>query len=333
MANIYQQAVSRRKLYYLAGMFILFVCTLLVRGTIRVPMGEAGDAIYSKTIDGQAEYLELTELSQGDTRLSGAAINLLLTGTRGIVVCGLWNYAMEKAKKHEWNELDTTVKSITTLQPHFTSPWLFQSWNIAYNVSVEMDSLDDMYYYIARGINILAEGEDQNRRNPDLRWNMGFYYQNKFSVSDKVTTLRCLYQMSCMTEEDRNSERLINPENGEINKQAFTEFCRKNPQLIRRLKESAIRMDRGEYKTLAESPLDVVDFLKRNRSIPSRYIKGSSELATRLKQFPVFPEYDPGHQVNELPWNVELRDHQSDAFCKKARLVYEIQQYCSSTKS
>ena len=53
-----------------------------------------------------------------------------------------------------------------------------------------MDRLDDMYFYIARGFPVLAEGESLNRNNPDLRYNVGFYYQNKFGVSDRVTTLR-----------------------------------------------------------------------------------------------------------------------------------------------
>ena len=46
-------------------------------------------------------------------------------------------------------------------QPHFIT-WIFQGENIAYNVSVEMHGSGDMYYYIARGIELLAEGERRN---------------------------------------------------------------------------------------------------------------------------------------------------------------------------
>ena len=92
-----------------------------------------------------------------------------LTGSRGLATCVLWNNAIEKQKKNQWNELEVLVRSLTRLQPHFITPWLFQSWNLAYNVSVESDRVSDKYFYITRGIELLAEGERQNRDNPDLR--------------------------------------------------------------------------------------------------------------------------------------------------------------------
>ena len=39
-----------------------------------------------------------------------------------------------------------------------------------------------MYFYIARGIELLAEGERRNQRSPDMRYQIAFYYQNKFGV-------------------------------------------------------------------------------------------------------------------------------------------------------
>jgi hypothetical protein len=268
------------------------------------------------TLDGRAKIHELTELQQGDKELGGAAIQLLLTGSRGLAVSALWNNAIEKQRRQEWNELDISVNSITKLQPHFTAPWLFQSWNLTYNVSVEMDRLNDMYFYIARGISVLAEGESLNRNNPDLRYNMGFYYQNKFGVSDRVTTLRCLYQLSCLPEEDRDAERLRNPDRS-VNQQAFEDFCRANPQLVRRMKETRIPLDGSEEKArpLASSPEAVVAFLEANRKVPSRYKPGTRELNDRLKQFPVFPDL-AGQPVppGELDYKATHADHESDAF-------------------
>ena len=140
----------------------------------------------------------MTEKSQGEMELTGSAGRLLLTGSRGLMICGLWYTAIEMQKKHEWNQVELYVRLITKLQPHFIAPWMYQSWNLAYNVSVEMDNLGDMYFYIARGIGLLAEGESVNRYNPDMRHFIAFYYQNKFGVSDKVTTLRCLLELSCV---------------------------------------------------------------------------------------------------------------------------------------
>src|SRR5260221_105746 len=85
-------------------------------------------------------------------------------------------------------------------QPHFLPPWLFQSWNLSYNVSVESDRVRDKYFYIGKGIQLLAEGERANRvrcteprpsdrlepyevGHPDMRYWVGFYYMNKFGTS------------------------------------------------------------------------------------------------------------------------------------------------------
>ena len=90
-------------------------------------------------------------------------MRLLLTGSRGVAVTFLWYNAMDKQKRHEWNELELLIQSITKLQPYFITPWLFQSWNLAFNVSVECDQPKDKYVYVVRGLALLAEGERRNR--------------------------------------------------------------------------------------------------------------------------------------------------------------------------
>jgi hypothetical protein len=162
----------------------------------------------------------------------------------------------------------------------------------------------------------LAEGDNVNRNNPDLRYWVGFYYQNKFGQSDKVTTLRCLVQLSCIPDKDRNPEDLLNP-NRSVNLEKFEEFCAKNPQLVRRLKETRIVVDGNEERArpLAYSPNEVITFLRNNRKLPSRYKGGTHELADRLAQFPVFPEMsgEPG-EAEEISWRDHVGDEKSDAF-------------------
>ena len=129
------------------------------------------------------------------------------TGSRGAAVTILWKAAIDKQMKNEWNELELIVRSLTKLQPHFLTPWLFQSWNLAYNVSVESDRVKDKYFYITRGIELLAQGERLNRDNPDMRRWIGFYLQNKFGVADETNTLRSLYQLSCIDPQEREPSR------------------------------------------------------------------------------------------------------------------------------
>lgn len=327
MANVHQRAAARRKLIYFGIIAVLFGVTIFVRGVVALPLSGLKESVGKYTIRSQARELELTEYeaddSTGETQreaeLTGSAVRLLLTGSRGFAVCALWITANEKQMKQEWNELELTVKSITTLQPHFVTPWLFQSWNLAYNVSVEMDRLNDMYFYISRGITLLSEGESINRYNPDMRYMLAFYYQNKFGVSDKVTTLRSLFHLSCMPAEDRNPDNLLTE--GKVDPVKFKAFCENYPQFVRRMRETAIKIgkkqDQGrmvdQIQYLAATPEAVVAFLRDNQKVPTRYSKDDPRrLEVRLKQFPVVPPPFTNGE-NELKFNEEWRDGQATA--------------------
>jgi hypothetical protein len=175
-------------------------------------------------------------------------------------------------------------------------------------VSVENDKLGDMYFYIARGIELLAEGDRLNTKvdrrpgkegrklgSPDIRYQIGFYYQNKFSVSDKVQTLRSLMQLSCIPPGERRPSSLNNSR-GEIDAEAFRQFCERHPQLVRRLR----------YKINCAHPEDVRQFLADNDKIPTLY-KNDLELAEPHEQFPALPpqmgdwplEYYPGRPADD----------------------------------
>jgi len=285
MANTFQQQSLRRKMLYIFLILVLFTATLAFR--------------QAKTygLDAQAGALEIRDMDQGEVELTGSALRLTLTGSRGLAVCILWQSAINKQMKHEWNELELLVNSLTKLQPYFVTPWLFQSWNLSYNVSVESDRIQDKYFYIARGIELLADGERQNRNNPDLRFWMGFYNQHKIGLSDEANTFRCLYQLSCIDPIERDPARMHTVDqngNSVVDEQRFEEFCQHHPMLIRRLRESLKN----------NSKEDILAFLTESGKstglkIPSRYedkpsgASQSGKLTTELKpverQFPALP--------------------------------------------
>src|SRR4051812_18561619 len=174
MANPYQQQVFQRKLIYLGVVVALLAASW-------------GWRRYA--VEPEARKLNLLEESRGDPDLLGSAARTALSGLRGVATCGLWMEAIEQQKKNQWNSLERTVDQLTHLQPHLITPWLFQSWNLAFNVSVESDRVADKYFYITRGIQLLARGERQNRNQPNLRREIGFYTQNKIGQSDETNVL------------------------------------------------------------------------------------------------------------------------------------------------
>ena len=305
--NPLQRASTIRKAIYFAAILVLFTASMVWRGTIPVPLGTSAARAAQPfrwandhTIQSQAQRLEVWEQdpTEGEAEVSGAALRLALTGSRGIAVTMLWQAAIEKQKRNDFHEFEALVGAVTKLQPNFITPWIFQSWNIAYNVSVEMHGSGDMYFYIVRGIQLLAEGERRNKRSPDMRYQIAFYYQNKFGVSDQVDTLRCLFDLSCIPPGQRNPANLRDPRTGEVNLAEFRKFCEKNPHFVRRLRgEKAAASDkRAKEKLSAPTPDDVIRFLQTNRDVPSRYKGQTDDLADADKQFPVLPP-----QFNEGP--------------------------------
>lgn len=286
MAVSFQEQSRRRKLLYSVIILCLFTATLLHRLNIMDPL---------------AQKLALRQEQQGAVELTGSAFRLSLTGLRGLVVCGLWWTAIETQKKHEWNKLSALVRSVTKLQPHFITPWLFQSWNLSYNVSVENDRIRDKYFYITEGMLLLADGERKNRgyiidtdgsprelNHPELCFNLGFYFQQKIGTHDNQNTLMCLLQMSSIDPRERDPRRFrkINAAGDEvIDLAAFERFCKRHPMLVRRIREVL------GYGT----PREVVDFLATNQKLPSRFEEPTAEQRqddpTPLKaldeQFPV----------------------------------------------
>jgi hypothetical protein len=316
--NPLQRASRNRKIAYLAAILALFTVSMVWRGMIPVPLGTSAARAAqpmrwaaARTIQSQAERLEVWELDDRETEaeLTGSAARLALTGSRGFVVTGLWLSAIEKQKRNDFHEFEQRVQMVTKLQPNFITPWIFQSWNIAYNVSVEMQGSGDMYYYIARGIELLADGERRNKRSPDMRYQIAFYYQNKFGVSDTVEVLRCLYDLSCMPPADRNPQALRIAATGEVDREAFRQFCLKHPHFVRRLRgDEAPPLDkRAKEKLRAATPDEIVKFLEANyRDVPSRYRKTAagewtSDLADADKQFPVLPPKFDGGEAETSP--------------------------------
>jgi hypothetical protein len=279
MGSPFQQRALRRKIVYIVLIVLLFTATMLFRSYAVEPQGQA---------------LALRDTDVGEVELSGRAIQLSLTGLRGWASCILWKFAIDLQMKNKWDELEVAVRSITKLQPHFITPWLFQSWNLAYNVSVESDRVGDKYYYITRGIELLGEGERQNANNPDLRSNLGYYYQDKIGMADEHNTLMSLWNLSNIDPLERR-ETLFRRAGGDRIEfmEAFEKFCKDHPMLIRRLRETP---GKKPDEVICKTPEEIVDFLKANQKVPSRFEEvsdtagqESSPLKSVNDRFPVLP--------------------------------------------
>jgi hypothetical protein len=268
----FQQQARVRKLIYTVLILGLFTTSLLHRRLV---------------IEAKARDLQLREVDRGEVELTASAVRLLLTGSRGMAVTMLWWEVDKKFTKHKWNEVELLVNSITELQPYFITPWLFQSHNLAFNISVENDRPRDKYYYISRGLDRLAAGERRNSNpgNPDLRYHMGLFLQMKIGTSDEKVTMRCLLDLSSIDPVERTDTRPFYATEKSLSPK-FAQFCKDNPRLIRRLREQ-----------LGYDSNQVINFLEEHREIPNRFSdaktdEGKSALKKPNEQWPILPPAD-----------------------------------------
>jgi hypothetical protein len=291
MANPFRQQSRFRKLVYFGLILALFTGSLVYRRFV---------------IEPEATALQLREQTRGEVDLTSSAVQLSLLGSRGVATTGLWYIAKEKQAKNQWNELELVVRSITKLQPHFAAPWRYLSWNLAFNVAVECDRTRDKYFYISRGLELLAEGERRNQGtqddaggrslrfpgNPDMRYDLAFFYRLKIDTSDEKHFMRCLLDLSCIDPVQRDPKLFwgVDERGRRFVKQAeFKDFCKSYPRLVRRLRDHLGR----------SRPADVVAFLEDNKDVPSRFDAppdpqaDHSPLRKPRDQFPVLPNPNP----------------------------------------
>ncbi len=94
--------------------------------------------------------------------MNSFALALLLGGLRGPLVMMLWTTSESQKSEKNLEDFDTRVEWIRMLQPEFDTVHIFQVWNKAYNISVQMASLANKYITILDAIEY-AENVDRER--------------------------------------------------------------------------------------------------------------------------------------------------------------------------
>lgn len=96
--------------------------------------------------------------------MNSFALALLLGGLRGPLVMVLWTQSESLKNEKNLEDFDTYVEWIRLLQPEFDTVHIFQVWNKAYNISVQMAATQNKYTTILDALDyanrVLAERPD-----------------------------------------------------------------------------------------------------------------------------------------------------------------------------
>ena len=115
--------------------------------------------------------------------LNSFALGLLLGGLRGPLVMALWTSSENQKSDKNLEDFDTKVELIRLLQPEFDTVHLFQIWNKAYNVSVQMANVPNKYTTILDALQYAFNVDKERPDDINILTAIGGLYFDKFGGS------------------------------------------------------------------------------------------------------------------------------------------------------
>ncbi|MGH7145550.1 MAG: hypothetical protein ACREJ2_15680 [Planctomycetota bacterium] len=120
------------------------------------------------------------DAQQGSADLVKAGI-YSLGSVRGLVATALWMEVTDARYKRDYVRLKGDCDLLMEIQPNFTSTCKFLAYTEVFDLTDQMPGLDEKYYWVRSGLNILDQGYRRNRRESALPSELGFLYSFRFN--------------------------------------------------------------------------------------------------------------------------------------------------------
>jgi hypothetical protein len=140
-----------------------------------------GSGQMQKMLNRDREQLGLTRVKALDNAPPVLAFTTVaLGGFRGLIANALWIRANDLQQDDKFFEAAQLATWITELEPSFTQVWLFQAWNMAYNISVKFKDFPDRWRWLERGIELLRDEGLRYNPNDILQYReLAWFFQHK----------------------------------------------------------------------------------------------------------------------------------------------------------
>jgi hypothetical protein len=146
-----------------------------------------------------------------------AFTTVALGGFRGLISNFLWMRASDLQQDDKFFEAAQLADWITKLEPTFASVWVFQGWNMAYNISVKFKDFPDRWRWVQRGIELMRDdGLRYNPNSVDLYRELAWQFQHKMGAN--LDDANMYYKAQWAAEmnnffgpDGTNFDRLLNP--------------------------------------------------------------------------------------------------------------------------
>jgi hypothetical protein len=195
---------------------LLLLATALLVGSSRLQV----------LLNRDREALDLTRVQPLENAPPVLAFTTVaLGGFRGLISNMLWMRASALQDEDKFFEMAQLSDWITKLEPHFVQVWIFQAWNMAYNISVKFKDnspgeYPDRWRWVKRGIELLRdEGLRYNPNEVLLYRELAGLFQHKIGAN--MDDAHMYYKQQWANEmatnvfgklRDPNVEELVSPQ-------------------------------------------------------------------------------------------------------------------------
>lgn len=144
-----------------------------------------GSSRFQNALNHDRETLGLTRMATLQNAPPMLAFTTVaLGGFRGLISNMLWIRANDLQQDDKFFESAQLAQWITDLEPNYAQVWLFQGWNMAYNISVKFKDFPDRWRWVERGITLLRD--DGLRYNPNdvlIHRELAWFFQHKMGAN------------------------------------------------------------------------------------------------------------------------------------------------------
>jgi hypothetical protein len=144
----------------------------------------AGSSAVQNSLNVDRERLGLTRVQPLENAPPLLAFTTVaLGGFRGLISNLLWIRASDLQDQDKFFEAAQLADWITKLEPHFEQVWIFQAWNMAYNISVKFKDFPDRWRWVRHGIELLRdEGLRYNPNDVLIYRELAWFFQHKMGT-------------------------------------------------------------------------------------------------------------------------------------------------------
>ena len=217
------------------------ICLLLLAAALLFGAGRV-----QKTLNVDRDRLGLTHTAVLENAPPMLAFTTVaLGGFRGLISNFLWIRASDLQQDDKFFEASQLATWITDLEPHFSQVWVYQGWNMAYNISVKFKEngpgdYTDRWRWVQRGIELMRdEGLKYNPNDVLIFRELAWQFQHKMGANlDDANTFYKKMWAEAMEplfgENGTNYMALVSPKTEQDRTNALTlrEKYKLDPELI-----------------------------------------------------------------------------------------------------